>query len=77
WEVERLGCGRWPRITDEGDHVFDTDDSDGGEVWAAMAYEQRPVLVGDIAFGVAISEDRRWLTIAAAQYTASGQRHLA
>ncbi|MFE7746861.1 hypothetical protein ACFU5M_31680, partial [Nocardia sp. NPDC057455] len=66
-----LGAGRWPGIDDDADHVFGD-----REVWRDMAYETRPTLVGDIAIGYAVSDDRKWITFAAAQRTSTGRIHL-
>lgn len=71
WEVERLGVGRWPFAAGlGGPPIF------GDAKWADMAYEIAPDLQGDMAFGAAMSEDMRWITIAAAQRTADGRTHL-
>lgn len=71
WEIERLSVGRWPRLGDGSDPLLGDD-----EVWPAMTYEQSPVLVGDMALAVAMSEDRAWLSFAVAQWTAEGRIHL-
>lgn len=71
WEIERLSAGRWPVLDGDGDPLF----GDEG-LWPTLAYEERPVLQGEIGFGVAMSEDRRWVTFAAAARTTTGRIHV-
>lgn len=70
FDVEYLGRGDWPGGASDGKWYIESG------LWSAMAYTDRPVLVGQVGIGVAMSDDRKWVTIAAAQHTADGRIHL-
>ncbi len=67
--VETLGIGDWPEVNPDAEAYFDL------EQWAAME-DLDPQLIGQVALGVAMSDDRKWVTIAAAQRTSNGCIHL-
>lgn len=69
FDVEYLGRGDWPGEREADDWYIDS------ELWSGMT-NANPVLVGQTAIGVAMSEDRKWVTIAAAQRTAEDRIHL-
>ncbi|HEY9315798.1 hypothetical protein [Williamsia sp.] len=62
WEIERLSTGRWPEVGRRVEPIIDMD------LWGSMA-QSAPNVKGQIALGVDMTADQKWVTIGAATWT--------